>query len=1312
MQIKLALFLFLLFVSSTTAFANNNLNFDKLADSQIKSNDAPVKVHKSQFGELWLLYDNYLVKKAGADTKTWWLKDLVKQSELRQSEYQVVEAKDSIYITYSNLVLHYSFNTKAISVLNLDIQIPDVITGAAVLDENYLIVSTFDKLIKVSTLDHSFSQVSLPRDLSGEFSSPLYLAVQSDQQGGFVFTTFASGLFHFTASGDLSSISTIFDAKNQINVFRRLNESMVGIAAQSGFYVLSNDLKKVTKVELEGIDNVSKINVDGSGKIWLSNTRKLGYLDKTLSKFIPVSVGLTKQSPKAVVISDVFIDDENIIWLSVYREGIYSYSQYRHKFTRLVLPDLPQLDSLSFVDVQEDGSYIISGSDSAYISEWNQNIDFGVSASIQEADSYWLGAKGKLIHIKKSRAIEEFNLSSSEKNSKVISLYLSKDNRLWVVSARSGLHVLNLNSKEYESLPISFSDRIAQQIIRIIPHPRLDHKLVIVTKRSILEYDLDTQNLITLVAQYPESMILKALSISGNKLLISLPNDSIFNFDLVDYSAKHWKTSLQNIGCAMSSPDGEIWVTEIGGGVSSVRKSNNELRVFDSKDGIPKTGFSGRLCFEFKNQVVFGSRSGLYKYEPENDFKNKEKPITRINYITNKKEKWTSVPSSGIKLTEQSFPITMSIFNGSFANSEKNQYQYKIVGSKNANWRNIENATQYFSIENLVPADYRILLRSSNNDLIWSHSVAVKLEVNPPIYLSWWAKLSYLVIFIALMFTLYRKRIALIEARATELESQVKHRTKELDHEKKNVERLLSFKEQELVNVSHELRTPITLISGPLKSAVEKTSDLKIKPKLEMAYRNSQRLSRMVDQLLHLDKFRLQRTIAMQAQPVDKFVEFIVDSFQVPAQKKKITLELITNVVCNMNFVPDAFEKILINLLSNAIKYSSQGGRIIVTTSYDQFGNYQVKVKDNGKGIAPEHIPHLFEQFYRVHDEDSEKVTGAGVGLALVKELVEHHNGHIIVTSEHGVGSEFSAIFPADLVVEASDVSEHVNQEQIAIELEELGSSTNTIQTKEQEQLEANKTTILLIEDNPDMQQYIVDVLTPDFQCIVRENGQLGVDAATRFVPDLIISDVMMPVMDGYQATRVIKEDIRTSHVPVLMLTARGDKDSRLEGWKALADEYLAKPFDEEELLLRVNNLLSIRTLIRQRFAQAIRDDIPLKQELVETIGEKDAEFMDRINALIEKNYTNSEFNIDELASQIYMSIRQMQRKLKSLVEYAPSEYLRIYRLNKAKQLINAGTKISDVYLQTGFASHTYFGRCFKAHFNLTPSEYQQSVNR
>jgi len=596
------------------------------------------------------------------------------------------------------------------------------------------------------------------------------------------------------------------------------------------------------------------------------------------------------------------------------------------------------------------------------------------------------------------------------------------------------------------------------------------------------------------------------------------------------------------------------------------------------------------------------------------------------------------------------------------------------------------------------------------------------------------------------------------------------------DNERLSALTIATAKEQLFANVSHEFRTPLTLVLGPAKQLIDESKNAATREKLEVIERNANRLVGMVDQILDLAKLSNNGTNTgtntgnnnRQLQNLSQLFTDTVHSFQLLIENKKIefNVEAGSDTEHWVEMVHDSLEKIISNLLINAYKYTPSGGVISVSLSSAKDGKIQITVSDSGMGMKDEDLDGIFNRFTRI-DDSSNSIPGCGIGLALVKELVESHGGTITVESKIDIGSEFTVtlpVIPIDKLPSESERSNSkpANKKLLKNSIEEFRTNRMGLSnTKPVEELvddnfnhnfnhdfannddqdeHQGKKIVLVIEDNFDMRQYVESLLIEQYQVLTAENGQLGLEKALSFIPDLIISDVMMPERDGFELTKALKLDQLSSHIPIILLTAISDRKSRLRAWHEKADEYLVKPFDSEELLLRVNNLLSIRDLLKQSFCDktwkalrsaGIQDELEsdlltsnllTSEESAQPTGDEQSsklkaniptdewltnekQFVDKIIVVIENNIDNSDLKIDEIASQLYLSKRHFQRKIKGILNISASEFLRDYRLEKAYRLIDRGGVISQVWVDVGFASPSYFSYCFRAKFGISPSE-------
>ncbi len=524
--------------------------------------------------------------------------------------------------------------------------------------------------------------------------------------------------------------------------------------------------------------------------------------------------------------------------------------------------------------------------------------------------------------------------------------------------------------------------------------------------------------------------------------------------------------------------------------------------------------------------------------------------------------------------------------------------------------------------------------------------------------------------------------------------------------EKQQLTELDQLKTRFFANISHEFRTPLTLMLGPLQQVIETIDNPAQKRMLEMAQRNAQLQLQLVNQLLDLTRLDAGK---MQLKSTEiniiPLLKAIIGAYESLAQQKNIAVQMeFPAVELNVYFDPDHLEKIMYNLLSNAFKFTGEGGKIEIQLKLNS-SHFEISVTDSGIGIPKDRLSFVFDRFFQVEPGNLTERSGTGIGLALVKELVELNHGKISAESEQGEWTKMSMSFPLGKAHlnpgEIFDASMHAERSSPLIPIPE-----NMIFIEDEAEPSETLSRILIIEDNPDLRMFISQKLRNQFQILEAEDGEKGIKAAIDHTPDLIITDVMMPKKSGYEVCDTLKNDLRTSHIPIIMLTAKASRDEKLEGLRMGADDYLLKPFDAEELELRVSNLIQLRKQLRERFATSIS----LKPEEV-TANSIDQTFLEDALAIVERNMSNESFNVDMLASELSMSKPNLNRKLRALVNQSSNQFIQTLRLQRAADLLkNQSGTVSEIAFQTGFSSTAYFIKCFKDHFGETPGNYLKLV--
>ncbi len=491
--------------------------------------------------------------------------------------------------------------------------------------------------------------------------------------------------------------------------------------------------------------------------------------------------------------------------------------------------------------------------------------------------------------------------------------------------------------------------------------------------------------------------------------------------------------------------------------------------------------------------------------------------------------------------------------------------------------------------------------------------------------------------------------------------------------------------EQMYTNITHEFRTPLTVIKG-LTEQIEGNADKKT-----IIQRNSDILLRLINQMLDLAKTeRGQLTLTLRYGDVVGFINYIIESYTSWASSHDIRLHFLSEVEsCRMDFDPEMLQDLFGNLISNALKYSEPGGDVYVTISIVEGGDKIVlAVRDTGIGIDPGKLPSVFDRFYQVEDGNARTHTGTGIGLALCKEYVDLMQGQLSAQSQLGVGSTFTVILPISRRL-AGEV------EYMPTFIEPALAHTPEVAPLTQEDESIDQ--VLIVEDNPDVRFYLTGCLKDEFSIQIAENGQQGIDLALEHVPDLIITDVMMPIKSGLQLCDVLKNHLATSHVPIIMLTAKVDETSKLHGLKSGADAYLAKPFNQKELMVRVRSLITQRKRMQKYFGgTALQSDASPKEDA----------FLRQVREVVTSALDDEHLDVQWLARKLALSRSQLYRKVKALTGRSIANYIRLVRLQEARKILESSTKsVSEVAYDVGFNDLPYFSKSFSEEFGITPSE-------
>ena len=618
------------------------------------------------------------------------------------------------------------------------------------------------------------------------------------------------------------------------------------------------------------------------------------------------------------------------------------------------------------------------------------------------------------------------------------------------------------------------------------------------------------------------------------------------------------------------------------------------------------------------------------------------------------------------------------------------------------------NENNSVTFRNIPPGKYEFLIKARIHNQEWpEEATSLIIRVNPPIWLTWWAKLIYILTSISIIYLIlhaYKKKIDL-ESLYT-LEKKNHEQEQEL-----NQERLRFY-----TNITHELRTPLTLILGPLEDMQKDTSlPTKQIQKLSVIHQSALRLLNLINQILEFRKTETQnKKLCICKGNITPLIYEIGLKYKELNQKPKIDFQIQTEKEeILLFFDKEIITIILDNLISNAIKYTEQG-RVTLSlyqTIRNEVSYTEIKVSDTGYGISAKALPHIFDRYYQ--ESGKHQASGTGIGLSLVRNLVELHEGDIRVESTLNEGSTFYISLLTD---NTYPNALHADSTEMTPKPEYQETITDDSQTATTEN---SKPILLIVEDNEEIQNYIAESFSDSFEVIAGSNGEEGKEQALNRIPDIIVSDIMMPVMDGITLCRHLKEDVRTSHIPVILLTAKDSLQDKEEGYQVGADSYLTKPFSASLLRSRINNLLDSRKKLIAQFQQSgttHASSVHLDEKhsiITEALSKLDNEFIEKITQLVEDNLSSEKIDITYLSDKMCMSGSTLYRKMKALTGLSTNEYIRKVKMQNAERLLLEGKyNISEIAYKVGMNSTGYFRQCFKDEFGVSPSDYLKLIKQ
>ena len=1033
-------------------------------------------------------------------------------------------------------------------------------------------------------------------------------------------------------------------------------------------------------------------------------------------------------------IYDLYADRDGIMWVGTYKKGVSYYSESIFKFNMYEWGDITCIE-------QADENRLWLGTNDHGILLWNR--------STGKAEPFWRDAEGQLpnpvVSMLKSKDgklwVGTFNgglycmdgsrvrsykegVGNTLASNNVWALVEDDKGRIWIASLGGGLQCLEPVSGTFETYTSSNSALLENNVTSLC---WVDNNTLFfgTANQGVGMMDMRTREIKKIQGQ------------SGN---VKLSNDAV-NHVYKDSRGLVWIATREGlnvydtrrhvfldlspvaeakgnfIAAITEDQERNMWVSTsrkvIRVTVASDGKGSYlfDSRAYNSEDGLQNCDFNQRSIKTLHNGIIaIGGLYGVNVFAPDHIRYNKMLPNVMFTGLSLFDEAVKVGQSYGGRVLIEKelndvenveFDYKQNIFSVSFASDnynlpEKTQYMYKLEGFNN-DWLTLPLGVHNVTFTNLAPGKYVLRVKAINSDgYVGIKEATLGIVVNPPFWMSWWAYLLYAV---GLVIVLFLARYRMLKR------EREKFHLQQIENEVAKNEEINNMKFRFFTNVSHELRTPLTLIISPLEGMLKETTDELQSTRLQLMYRNAQRLLHLVNQLLDFRKGEMStHQLSLSEGDIISYVHSVCNSFLLMADKKHIQFSFFSGIdTFSMAFDADKVGKIVMNLLSNAFKFTPEGGRVTVMIEHvaGTPDILEIKIADTGIGISDVDKEHIFERFYQAGHKGVEETTGNGIGLSLVRDFVTLHEGEVKVFDNIGMGSVFVIQFPV----------KHV-ETQVQLP-EETGMPAGDEEDKEmkeeaREEMERkNFPLLLIVDDNEDFRIFMRYSLELQYRVKLAVNGKEAWEMMQEELPDLVISDVMMPQMDGNELCRLIKQDKRTAHIPVILLTARQNTEAKLEGLQTGADDYVTKPFNMTILVLRIRKLIELSRY--HRVTQGMIDPAP--SEIV--ITSLDEKLIEKAIKYVEDNMSRTELSVEELSRELGMSRVHLYKKLLQITGKTPIEFIRVIRLKRAAQLLRESQlHVSEVAFEVGFNNPKYFSRYFKDEFGVLPSVYQEKEGK
>jgi signal transduction histidine kinase/ligand-binding sensor domain-containing protein/DNA-binding response OmpR family regulator len=1095
---------------------------------------------------------------------------------------------------------------------------------------------------------------------------------------------------------------------------------------------------------------VSQIVQDNNGLIWVATDHGGVTLIDKRNNFKTSYLLSDPKDPQSLShnsITTLYKDDNGIIWLGTYKKGVNYFNgnivQFPHyHYQESNAKSLPYDDVNRFVEDRWGNIWIgTNGGGLIYFDRKNNTFkqylhdannknslssDVIVSLCIDHQGLLWIGTYFGGLNSFDGKEFRTYrhndNNPSSLANDNVWEIVEDREHNLLIGTLGSGLDLFDRKTNRFQHYPFKEEKPVPSLpgYISAILQDRKgnlwigsEYGVAVIEKNkttpAFYRHSNDTNSLSSnnVICLLEDS---KGNIWVGTREGLNLFNEQTKKFQVFTISDGLPDNLILNI---LEDDHGTLWLSTPNGLCNAIPQQNGSRIVFsiisyDEMNNVQNHEFNDNAALKTKaGELIFGGPSGFNIIDPGKIQKplnhskivftglqilnNNIEPGGLINNRVLLQQSLLYLESIDLKYKENVFSVEFASLD--FAHGARDKYAYMLEGF-NSDWLYADGNQRRATYTNLGPRGYTFKVKVLGRDGLWSDVKMLRINIEPPL---WRTPIAYIIYALCAAGLLLLWRRITLERMNMRFEVQQQRREAERAH---TIEQL---KTKFFTNVSHEFRTPLSLIISPLDRIIKQTTDEEQKNQLNLVQRNAKRLLNLVNQLLDFRKMEVQEIkLHPSIGDIILFIADISNSFMDIAEKKKIRFSFSTNInSLEIYFDKDKIEKILFNLLSNAFKYTHDHGMVNLHLNYnpaeDHDGTLAIEVKDTGIGIPADQHEKIFERFFQTDVPESMVNQGTGIGLAITKEFVKLHNGIITIKSEPDKGTCFTVLLPAKKIYESF-------------------TRTTTIPTavEEGEQIifeenpkSSKKKTILVVEDNEDLRFYLKDNLKVHYHVEEATNGKEGWEKVKQLYPDLVVSDIMMPLMDGVELARKIKTETLTAHIPVILLTAMGSEEKQLEGLKVGVNDYITKPFTFEILASRIRNLLTQQKLLQKRFQKQI--EVNPAEVTVTSVDEK---FLQHALDVVEKNMDNPEFSVEDFSRGMHMDRSTLYRKILSLTGKAPREFIRSIRLKRAAQLlIKSGMSVAEVAYEVGFNNPKNFTKFFKEEFKVLPSQYVANKN-